>query len=116
MSKKSNRLKTELIQILHSPDVYITKQNFEQYSQGSPFVSYFVYQQGINRKFEINIEPKKFGISYYSVVTDNGDKLSCYARPHAILHRPVVNDVLEMYNKLNLHYLIQQSKQIRNTK
>lgn len=116
MSKKSNQLKTELVQILQSPDVYITKQNFEQYNQGSPFISYFVYQRGITRKFELNIEPKKFGISYYTVVKDTGDKLSCYARPHTALHRPIAKDVLEIYNKLNLRYLIQQSKQTRNTK
>ncbi|MCR4917572.1 MAG: hypothetical protein K5912_01350 [Alphaproteobacteria bacterium] len=110
MSKKSKQLRTELMQILKLPDISITKQNFDQYCQYSPFVSYFVCQ-GIVRKFEMSIYPEKFGMSYYTIFKDNGDKFSCHVRSHAtFFRRQVANDVLEIYNELNLRYLIQQSK------
>lgn len=107
MSKKSKKINAELMQILMSSDVQIIFTNLSEYAT-KPSMSYFVFQ-GTDRKFEMNIEPKRFGISNYTIIKDNGDKFSCRARPNAVfLRRPVADDILEIYRTIKLRHLIQQ--------
>lgn len=107
MSKKSKKINQELMPILLSPDVNITFTDLSNYS-GKTTVAYFVFQAA-NRKFEMNIEQKKFGISTYTIVMDNGDKFSCKARPDAVFfQRPVAIDILEIYRAIKLRHLMQQ--------
>lgn len=109
MSRKSKRIKSELIQILQSPDIHIRYTDLSQYAT-KPDACYFV-DHGITCKFEMNIEPKRFGISAYTIIMENGDKFSCLARPNAVFfHRPVADDILEVYRTLKLRYLIQNSQ------
>lgn len=96
------------MQVLQSPDIYISFSDLSKYAT-KPEGSYFVYQ-GTTRKCEMNIEPKRFGISAYTIIMENGDKFSCHARPNAVfLHRPVADDILEIYRTIKLRHLIQQS-------
>lgn len=107
MSKKSKKINAELMQILMSSDVQIIFTNLSEYAT-RPNMSYFVFQ-GTDRKFEMNIEPKRFGISNYTIIKDNRDKFSCRARPNAVfLRRPVADDILEIYRTIKLRHLIQQ--------
>ncbi len=101
--------------ILLSPDVDIIFTDLRNYSC-TPHVAYFVFQAD-NRKFEMNIEQKKFGISTYTIVMDNGNKFSCNARPHAVFfQRPVAADILEIYRTIKLRHLIQQFNTNNNKK
>lgn len=109
MSKKSRKINTELMKTLLAPDIEITFSNLSEYAT-KPSVSYFVFQ-GIDCKFEMNIEPKRFGIANYTIIRDNGDKFSCRARANAVfLRRPVADDILEIYRTIKLRHLIQQFK------
>lgn len=109
MRKKSKQLTYNLIEILHSANVHISKTDLSTYST-RPNVTYIVSQNNV-RKFDMSIEPKKFGISHYAVTTENGDKFSCYARPNAVFfHRSVANSMLEIYRTLKLRHLIQKTQ------
>ena len=106
MSKQSRKIKSESMQILLSSHVEITFTDFSKYAR-HPSFAYFVYQNN-RRKFEMDIEPKKFGIVNYTIIMDNGDKISCYARPNAVFfHRPGADDILEIYRTIKLRHLIQ---------
>lgn len=111
MSKKSKQVKNECMDILQSANITIKKsQNTEYY-----FVLRTVYnisQNNINiHKFEMNIEPGHMGMFRYTIIKDNGGKFSCLARPNAVFfHRPVADDILEVYRTLKLRHLIQNSQ------
>ena len=108
MSKTSKQFKNECLDILQSANVTITKSQDTEYY----FVLRTVYNvsQDNIHKFEMNIVPGKFGISRYTITKANGEKFSCHARPDAVFfHRPVADDILEVYQAIKLRHLIQQS-------
>ena len=115
MSKKSKQVKNECMDILQSANITITEsQNTEYY-----FVLRTVYNISQNNihKFEMNIEPGHMWMFRYTIIKDNGDKFSCHARPNAVFfHRPVADDILEIYRTIKLRHLIQQSNIKQKTK
>ena len=113
MSKKSQRIKESAIKILQDAHTSITTNDFSEYAQNTNTTSYFVYQDTV-RVFEMNIEPARFGMCAYTIIMNNGEKLSCKARPNAIfLRRPIADDMLDVYNEIKLRLLIQNSRRTK---
>lgn len=109
MSKASTKIKNDCIKILQSADANIVHSEYTEYY----FVLRTIYDvsQGSVHKFTMTIEPARFGMSRYTITKANNEQFSCYARPDAIFfHRPVADDVLEIFRALKLRYLIQKSQ------
>lgn len=110
MSKKSIKIKNDCMKVLQSANVVITCSRDTEYYFVLRMV-YYVSQDNVH-KFEMDIEPRNFGMSRYTITMADGQKFSCLARPDAVFfHRPVADNALEVFREVRLRYLIQNTQQ-----
>lgn len=112
MSRKSKQIKTELLNLLQTPNVIVSCMRPVVYNKNANTLYVVsVAHEKDSFKFDMNIKTKNFGMARYTVTKSNGDKLSCCARTNAVFfQRPVARDMLEIYRALRLRHLIQKSR------
>ena len=109
MCRINKDYKAKMSDIFGQPNIKIELCNYTEYLN-EPTKYYKVFDSCSKPLVDISVTTVSRHFSRYEIATPDGKKISCLARPRAVFHTPWAEDILEIYNWLQIRYLAQQTR------
>lgn len=105
MCRINKDYKAKMSDIFVQPNIKIELCNYTEYLNEP--TKYYKCSKPL---VDISVTTVSRHFSRYEIATPDGKKISCLARPRAVFHTPRAEDILEIYNWLQIRYLAQQTR------
>lgn len=111
MCKMDKNIKANLLDFLTRPDITVEKLDYSEYCNRT--TTYYRVSDAVYEQLAFSVAPislRMNNIARCEIILPNNKKIARLVRMNAIFRRPMVGDIMDVYNWIKLRYLLQESK------